>query len=384
MLNKIIYISHYGNKAIQNGARAVSGAAVSKIDYIVDVMQRMGLKVEMLSAAGCMSRFALPEQHLHMGNGYSIKLRKAYPRHSIKGCLFDSYITNRFLNLNMRDLGSRDIVVCYHATDYIEEIIKLKKTTGFKLILEIEEVYSDVVKNDTLRARENAIFEAADGFLLSTKLLAQHNARIRDKPCAVCCGIYRMAPKVAEKRGDNLTHIVYAGTLDPQKGGAAAAAAAGAFLDAGYALHILGGGSDGQIASIKAAVEEANGASGGCKITYEGLKFGREFDEFIQSCHIGLSPQNPDADFNTTSFPSKIFMYLANGLDVVSVDLPVLTSEIRAMLTVVPDNSALSIAEGVAHARLLGGKSNEGAASRMALLDKRFSEDLNELFSSIQ
>ena len=45
---------------------------------------------------------------------------------------------------------------------------------------------------------------------------------------------------------------------------------------------------------------------------------------FIQKCDIGLSSQNPDGQYNTTSFPSKVLMYLSNGLSVVSIDIPVL------------------------------------------------------------
>ena len=38
--------------------------------------------------------------------------------------------------------------------------------------------------------------------------------------------------------------------------------------------------------------------------------------------HIGLSTQPIDAGFNTTSFPSKVLMYMSNGLRVVSVRIP--------------------------------------------------------------
>lgn len=43
--------------------------------------------------------------------------------------------------------------------------------------------------------------------------------------------------------------------------------------------------------------------------------------DFLQTCQIGLSTQNPDAAFNNTSFPSKILSYMSNGLQVVSADI---------------------------------------------------------------
>ena len=47
-----------------------------------------------------------------------------------------------------------------------------------------------------------------------------------------------------------------------------------------------------------------------------------DYIRFIQSCDIGLSTQNPKAAFNSTSFPSKILSYMANGLRVVSIRIP--------------------------------------------------------------
>lgn len=112
-------------------------------------------------------------------------------------------------------------------------------------------------------------------------------------------------------------------------------------------MHILGGGSEADVKHIEKAVGKANAQSNGCQVTYEGAKWGREFEEYIQSCHIGLSSQNVDASFNVSSFPSKVFMYLSNGLDVVSVDLPVFENSLRDALTLCVDNRPESLADAI-------------------------------------
>ncbi len=56
-----------------------------------------------------------------------------------------------------------------------------------------------------------------------------------------------------------------------------------------------------------------------CKITYDGAFYVKKYYEFLQKCHIGLSTQNPYEPFNNSSFPSKVLVYMANGLRVVSV-----------------------------------------------------------------
>ena len=53
-----------------------------------------------------------------------------------------------------------------------------------------------------------------------------------------------------------------------------------------------------------------------------GFKSGSDFDSYIQACNIGLSTQQADAKFSATSFPSKILMYMSNGIRVVSIRIP--------------------------------------------------------------
>lgn len=381
MDNRIYFIAHYDIARSSIFRRRVSGAAVSKVDYIVGCLRKMGYSIVLLSIAGSATHELLPEQDLCIEEGYCIKARKAYPRRSFRSFAGDSYNIKLFLRKHLSKLSYKDIVICYHATDCIESLVSLKRKYNFKLILEVEEVYSDVAQSEKLRLRENSAFDAADAFLLATELLVSRVNPGLTKPCVVCSGVYRTSVQVAKKREDRLIHVVYAGTLDPRKGGAAAAAAA-AFLDERYAMHILGDGSSSEVAAILSAVADANAKTRGCRIVYEGYKSGIEFTEFIQSCHIGLSPQNPNAAFNSTSFPSKVFMYLSNGLEVVSVDLPVFSDDLRGMLTLVSGNDPAILAAGVERAAASASERGDVAA-RMRALDEGFSRQLEELLERL-
>ena len=120
---------------------------------------------------------------------------------------------------------------------------------------------------------------------------------------------------------DGKIHCVYAGTLDPRKGGAAAAAASALFLNGNYHIHILGFGNEKEKKEMYDIIDDISKKTE-ARITYDGLLSGDEFTSFIQSCDIGFSTQNPDAAFNSTSFPSKILTYMVNGLRVVSIRIP--------------------------------------------------------------
>ena len=86
-------------------------------------------------------------------------------------------------------------------------------------------------------------------------------------------------------------------------------------------LHILGNGSKPDTERVIKKIEQVSSKSK-CEIVFDGYKTGKDFDEFIQSCHIGLSTQQPDGKYNASSFPSKVLMYMSNGLPVVSIRIP--------------------------------------------------------------
>ena len=376
--NPIYYLGHNNAPAVTGEERVVSLAAVTKMDYIADVLNRIGRHVHFISMAGPVRGSGCEGGTFVLSDSASLTLWPARPKGGKINGLINCIRLRRRTEEFLTSLGPKDVVVCYHSLEFCDLLPRAKRRAGFRLILEVEELYSDVTGRASDLKRERRSFEAADAFIFPTRLLAE-KVGVSGRPYALCSGIYKVATHLAKKRDDGIVHVVYAGTLDPRKGGAAAAAA-GAFLDANYAMHILGGGSDLQVDAIKRAVEEANVSSRGCRITYEGLKSGREFDEFVQSCHIGLSPQNPTASFNGTSFPSKVFMHLSSGLDVVSVDLPVFEVGLRDALTLCPDNAPETLAAAIMSVPVCC----KTPGNLLAKLDAEFTRDFGKLLLSVQ
>lgn len=378
--NSIYYLGYCNYPEYTGEARSVSPAANSKMKYISDVLNRMGCVTHMVSMAEPSKGSFGKGGSYSLGENQTLRLFPARMVSNPLDIIINRCRIKRLMRRFLQRLNPDDLVICYHSLGYSDIMPNLKKKIGFKLVLEVEEVYSDVTGRRIDYEIEKRMFAAADAFILSTELLSRR-IDIRSRPFVVCSGTYINNARIGHPLDDDRIHVVYAGTLDPRKGGAAAAAAAGAFLDANYAMHILGGGSNLQVDAIKGAVEEANACSRGCIITYEGLKTGREFDEFVQSCHIGLSPQNPSAEFNTTSFPSKVFMYLSNGLKVVSVDLPVFEGGVRDELTLCPSNSPEDLASAIRSAA-----AKEGASPYCLLerLDAGFRDNLAHLFVTVR
>ena len=189
-------------------------------------------------------------------------------------------------------------------------------------------------------------------------------------------GTYNVEKQIADKFDDGKIHCVYAGTFDPRKGGVAAAAAAAEFLTEKYHVHILGFGTEKDRKLLINTIEDVK-AKTDCTITFDGLKSGEEYIKFIQSCHIGLSTQNPNAKFNATSFPSKVLSYLANGLRVVSIKIRALeTSDVNDLLYYYEDNDPQKIAEAVMTVDVTD---NYDSRAKINELDKQFKQDFNKL-----
>ena len=264
-------------------------------------------------------------------------------------------------------------VIVYHSLGYFSIIKWAKYLRKFKLILEVEEIYQDVAppKYALMTKIETEIFSLADAFIFPTELL---NKKLNPfgKPAVIIYGTYLVEPQVVEKWTDGRVHVVYAGTFDPRKGGAVAVAAA-AFLPENYHIHICGFGTEDDTRSIKKIVDDT-AVHSRAKITFHGLLKGREYIEFIQRCHIGLSTQDPSAAFNATSFPSKILSYMANGLEVVSIDIPAIReASISSNIHFYSEQTPEQIAEAITAVDLSHPHDNRAL---IASLSEKFINDL--------
>lgn len=329
-MKKIYYIGYYSDPS-GNSKRKTAPAADTKMDYIISSLKKVGYDVEVLSFCVDDDRKSVFEKK----SGYEIE------KNGTRVVFFTNY-TSKFRILRVigrvlswikirkylckKCLGNESKIVIYHSLGLLK-VIDLFDKKKKRFILEMEEIYADVIGKTKLRKKEVAAAHKANGYIFPTKML---NSEINDenKPFVIIHGTYqvemdrkcRIFNENLQTDGDKIIHCVYAGTFDPRKGGAAAAAAA-EFLPDDYHIHILGFGSDEEIRNMKDCISKVAKKSS-AKVSYDGLLTGEDYIKFIQSCDIGLSTQNPDAAFNATSFPSKILSYLANGLRVVSIRIP--------------------------------------------------------------
>lgn len=323
-MQNIKYIIHYD---INNDeGRSFTLSAVNKANYIIRALNDIGYDVDIVSASLTSSKKRIKGSKTKLSENVSltklpaVKVGKGIRK--IPAFLWRNIAMLIFLVFNTK---RNEEIIVYHSLALMHGVKWAKRLKGFKLILEVEEIYNDVIKkSEKQRKKEIDFIGIADKYIFPTEMLNECLNK-GSKPYTVIHGTYQTEPDRGERFGDDKIHVLYAGTLDTRKGGAAAAAETAAFLPDNYHIHILGFGGTEDVKNIKQIIENA-GKKTKALVTYDGLLSGEDYIRFLQKCQIGLSTQNPYADFNATSFPSKILSYMANGLRVVSIRIPVVES----------------------------------------------------------
>jgi len=312
----IKYVAYYVPEGMEKENRVSNPAGVNVMDYMKDVYASCD-EVEILAPCRTQNKKGrYKKKEFDLNERIKYKAPATYGFRTIFGKVLNNLKAKLWLfNQLVFKTKKTDTVIVYHSP-FIMGVVKIaKRLKGFTLIQEIREIYGDIWKSgNRLKKKEFKYFSIADKYIFATAQL-DNLINVKKKRSVLAPGIYKNERIIVEKFSDGKIHLVYAGNLNKAKGGAGVAIDIARKLSDKYVMHVLGGGTPQQIAEFQAELSQVNST---CEIVYEGIKRGDDFLMFLQKCHIGLSTQRLDGNFNATSFPSKILTYMANGLVVVS------------------------------------------------------------------
>lgn len=376
-MKKIFYLGYYNLP--DSGTNFVL-AAVNKMNYICEAVEKAGYSTEIVSASGAVEKKFCKSKKVKLTDKTTLKLFSSLPRLNRIVSVIDRVILKTKLFLYMVKNTNKDsTVMVYHSLGYMSLVKRLKKLKGFKLIIEAEEIYGDVIGDEKTSQKEYDFFKIADGFIFPTELLSE-KVNTKKKPEVIIYGTYHIEKEMPKIFSDGKIHCVYAGTLDPRKGGAAAVEAA-LFLNGDYHIHVLGFGNEKEKAEMLNIIDDISKKTE-AKITYDGLLSGDEFTSFIQSCDIGFSTQSPDAAFNSTSFPSKILTYMVNGLRVVSIRIPAIEkSAVGKFMYYYDEQTPENIAKAI---KSIDFSEEYDSRKAIGMLDKAFICDLKTMLKGVE
>ncbi len=269
-----------------------------------------------------------------------------------------AHLTNFFNKMELahvlnKELENGDILIVYHSIWFMGMLEKVLRKKKVKLIFQVNEFYSDVYQNPKLKKPEIEYLKQAEAYIFTSRKQAEYLQAVK-KPSTIIQGTCfvdaaKQEEVLAERKRHEtnvMKHIVYAGVFEKRKGVGNAIMMA-RYLDQSYCIHIIGFGTKDQIEEMKKDIAESNSVSS-CQIVYDGCLKGKEYEDYLLKCDIGLCTQNKNASFNETSFPSKIMSYMTNGLRVVCVRIPAIeNSFVKDSVFFYDEDSPQAIAECV-------------------------------------
>lgn len=374
-MKRIKYFCYYDYKGGRYPREGVQ-AASTKIDYIVQAINKNGITVDLISKSG------VTEKGFAFEAGGVIHQGENTLRHFVSfGCMGSPLrVLSRWLNTLhfiiwfLFNVKRNEEIWVYHSLGYCKLMIWLKKIVGFKLIGEIEEIYQDVHQQTAATsAAEYKFHTICDKFVYPNALL-NSICNPLNKPYLVVHGVYYTIPDMGVRFDDNDVHALYSGTFDPEKGGAQVAIEMTEYLPENYHVHITGFGDEKLVAELKILAQSV-AAKSRANLSFHGFVSREALNELMQKCHVGLCTQPPHTKLNETSFPSKILNYMANGLVVLcGKNKTITTSAVGDIVSYYESDNMKDIAAAVVLAAKRDG--NE-CRSRLIQLDKEFTANLN-------
>ena len=353
----------------------------SKIDYVSDTLKRNGYNVcyvcPVIPNKGNFRRKTVQkddhEKHVYF-SAFSNK------KSNLLGKLNNFWQMLQLLMYLLINKKSNDRILIYHSMYHIFWATALKKIFRKKYFLEIEDVYLALSPDgNAYEKKEWDFFETADGYLCV-------NTLIRDKihnpaPKIISHGRYAVSDLI-ENRITSKCRLVYAGVIEQERKGAFLAVETMKYLPENYELVILGFGNEKNICALKEMIKNINAQKGWCCIKYLGYMAGEEYLRELQKCSIALSTHMYD-DTNMKSadytFPSKLLVYMGNGLHIVAQDLKCLrTSEISDYITYYDRPVPQLVAKAIMSVDM---KKEYNSRNRISELDKCFTKDILKLFN---
>lgn len=366
------YFSYYGCNDPER-RRDNSPAADTKMDYIMEVLNRIGYDVEHVSLAQSATPKYISGYCEKKGNN-TFRYFASFGKTSSPLRVFNRWFVHiQFLTWCLFNLKRNEQVLVYHSLGYDADFLFLKKVKGIRIIGDIEEIYQDVSRQKSSQERnEYRFIDICDKYMFPNTIL---NERINksNKPYIVCHGIYKVNKYDPVSYNDGKIHVLYAGTYDPNKGGAIASIKAAEFLDERYHLHVTGFGSEKFEKDVQKEVERINSITK-AQITFHGYLDDTAFIDLIHHCSIGLCTQNPTKTLNLTSFPSKILNYMANGLVVTSGrNRAIEESAVGNLIYYYEEQTPKCIAETI---MTINNPNSKEGFNRLMMLDSQFQENL--------
>ena len=309
------------------------------VDFVAKSLLQINPKVILINISPSNKKIIFEKPHTTTWNNHDL-----YVIGSFKFLKFDSYkkYPKHFFKKLQKQITKDDTLILYHSLLWTSEFIKLKKSVGCKLILQVEEMYTMCwdFKKYTNEIERKEIECVDQCIFVSQKLQKQFSNKFENAP--ILYGNYNLCESVKTKEKKEIIKLIYAGSLEDRK--IKLLIETFCLLNSNYSLSIAGGGKEEFLQNEihKLTNEQQN------RINFLGKISNKDLNPLLQTFDIGLCPQDSTSNYNSYSFPSKILTYLRNGLNVVSTPIDALKdSQLSSIVNTSDEDTAQSFKKSI-------------------------------------
>lgn len=378
---RVFYLCFYSDPEVED--KIITYPSVKpKIDYVASKIKELGKKVIIVSVAPSVN-----EKFLGFEKEIDTLEKHIYLSSINRKCKFFQKIEtlrhwNKIFHFLKKNLKEDDILLVYHSLYHRVWLKKYNTRYKRSFILEIEDVFSSLsLATKKFKKQEWKLFDLAESCICINDIVYNKIERVSRK--MISYGSYQLPPLYNKERRKKI-RIVYAGVIEQERKAAFLAVQAMRYLPSHYELRILGFGEAYNLEALQVLIDEVNEEKGTDSIKFEGRKSGQEYYKFLQSCDIALSTHAYDEsniESANHTFPSKILVYMANGLRVVAQHLEVLEkSAIGELLYFYGKPNPEAIANTI---KGIDMTVPYDSRERIEELDKKFTKDIRKLLEKV-
>ena len=276
-------------------------------------------------------------------------------------------------------MSNTDKVLLYHDRGISVFFSLIRKIIKRKYYYYLGEIFAAVYdRGNKAIQSEISTIKGAQGYVLINYQMPQLLG-INSNYC-VCHGSYEShKTQLIEK--NEIVHVVYAGKIAQENvTDAFLAVKTAEFLNDKYRVHILGYGEDKDIEALNKLIKKTNEKRGIQIVSYDGCLFGEDYEQFLKKCDVGLCTRTLEEYRANLCFPSKVIVYLSNGLNVICPDSEVIkTSDVCNCVSFVSGEMSPENIAKIVMGMQFQGKTE--IMDKIKRLDEDFRKQIDKVFS---
>lgn len=368
--------------------RDCSLAAIKKMDYIVDSLNRSGNAVQIVSIArnkGA-SQSGIVQEYVNGKIKNQLILGPCIgSKCKIISAIGELEVRLWLLMWLIFHIHKNEKILVYHSQRLMLPIYIASKIKSFRYILEVEELYYKFGLCSKRMARnEKKVIMNADALIASTENIVRELGYL--KKTIFLHGNYQnlRIHEMNQTSEREVRKIVFAGGIETVRNTAFNVCDCAEWLDDRFIVYLLGYGDKNAILQLQTKIKEINKKLGKKKLIYCGTKIGIDYDRFMSDCDIAINFQDLDEYYMKFAFPSKVLNYLNYGLTVVTTPLDSIRNSVIDHLVEYPENlenTPKAFAMKINNLNIDSVSERKKKRDEIDRLDQKFMFELNQLIN---